>query len=250
MTRERVYPIIFAALLLLLWEVTARLSGNHFLPSFLDTLAALRNNFGLIISQMGMTLLRAAIGLGIAAATMIPFGILIGRVRLLGEIFEPVVNMLRPLPPPAVAPIAMLFAGTGDAGKIAMIVFACAFPILLNTIDGVRASHPMLTNVARSLRLKRWETMWFVDLPSTLPIIMTGIRLAVSAALLVSVVSEMLLTTDGIGVYLLRSQELFRISDGLAGVLVVATVGWLVNLIVMRLDRRLLRWHYATTTDA
>lgn len=108
----------------------------------------------------------------------------------------------------------------------------------------------MLTSVARSLRLKRWETMWFVDLPSTLPIIMTGIRLAVSAALLVSVVSEMLLTTDGIGVYLLRSQELFRISDGLAGVLVIATVGWLVNLMVMRLDQRLLRWHYATTTDA
>lgn len=250
MTREKVYPIVFAAVLLLLWEVAARLSGNHFFPSLLDTFAALRNNFGLIISQMGVTLLRAAIGLGIAAITMIPFGILIGRVRLLGEIFEPIVNMLRPLPPPAVAPIAMLFAGTGDAGKIAMIVFACAFPILLNTIDGVRASHPMLTNVARSLRLKRWEIMWFVDLPSTLPIIMTGIRLAVSAALLVSVVSEMLLTTDGIGVYLLRSQELFRISDGLAGVLVIATVGWLVNLVVMRLDRRLLCWHYATTTDA
>lgn len=250
MTREKLYPIIFATVLLLLWEVAARLSGNHFFPSFLDTLAALRNNFGLIASQMGMTLLRAAIGLGIAAITMIPLGILIGRVRLLGEIFEPIVNMLRPLPPPAVAPIAMLFAGTGDAGKIAMIVFACAFPILLNTIDGVRASHPMLTNVARSLRLKRWETMWFVDLPSTLPIIMTGIRLAVSAALLVSVVSEMLLTTDGIGVYLLRSQELFRISDGLAGVLVIAAVGWLVNLVVMRIDRRLLRWHYATTTDA
>ena len=70
MTREKLYPIIFAAVLLLLWEVAARLSGNHFFPSFLDTLAALRNNFGLIASQMGMTLLRAAIGLGIAAITM------------------------------------------------------------------------------------------------------------------------------------------------------------------------------------
>ena len=64
MTREKVYPIVFAAVLLLLWEVAARLSGNHFFPSLLDTFAALRNNFGLIISQMGVTLLRAAIGLG------------------------------------------------------------------------------------------------------------------------------------------------------------------------------------------
>ena len=74
----------------------------------------------------------------------------IGRMRLLGDIFEPIVNMLRPLPPPVKSrPIALLFAGAGDGGKIAMIVFTCSFPILIGSIDGVRANHPMLTNVAR-----------------------------------------------------------------------------------------------------
>lgn len=246
--RKYAYPLVFAAILLLLWQMAAQLPGNEFFPSFLDTLSALHANAATIMGQMSVTLLRAAFGLAIAIVTMIPIGILIGRVRLLGEIFEPLVNMVRPVPPPAVAPIAMLFAGVGDAGKVAMIVFACSFPILLNTIDGVRGGHPMLTLTARSLRLKRWETMWFIDLPATLPIIMTGIRLAVSSALLVSVVSEMLLTTNGIGVYLLRSQEMFRISDGLAGVVVIATCGWLVNAAVLQLDRWLLRWHYATTT--
>lgn len=247
MRRENVYPICFGIALILVWEIAARLFANSFFPSFLGTVGALWVNAAIILQQMGVTVLRAAFGLAIAMMTMIPLGMLIGRIRLLGEIFEPLVNMIRPLPPPAVAPIAMLFAGTGDAGKIAMIVFACSFPMLLNTIDGVRASHPMLTLTARSLRLTRWETMWFIDLPATLPIIMTGIRLAVAAALLVSVVAEMLLTTNGIGVYLLRSQEMFRTADDAAGVLVVAASGWLVNFGVMRLDRWLLDWHYATT---
>ena len=74
-------------------------------------------------------------------------------------------------------------------------------------------------------------------------------RLAVAAALLVSVISEMLLTTNGIGVYLLRAQENFRIADGLAGVIAVAVVGFLVNWLFQKLDRRLLAWHYATTGD-
>ncbi|MDE2364795.1 MAG: ABC transporter permease subunit, partial [Hyphomicrobiales bacterium] len=202
-----------------------------------------------IAFQILDTLRRAAIGLLIAAATMIPAGAAIGRVALLGEIFEPIVNMLRPLPPPAVAPIALLFAGAGDGGKIAMIVFTCAFPILIGTIDGVRANHPMLINVARSLRLSRVETLAFIDLPAALPIIMTGLRLAVAAALLVSVISEMLLTTNGIGVYLLRAQENFRIADGLAGVVAIALVGFVVNNLFVRLDRKLLAWHYATTGE-
>ncbi len=240
---------VFALLLLALWEAGARAAGNPFFPTVEAVAAAIVLNAGAISGQMLETLRRAAIGLAIACTVMIPLGAAIGRMRLLGDIFEPIVNMLRPLPPPAVAPIALLFAGAGDGGKIAMIVFTCSFPILIGSIDGVRANHPMLTNVARSLRLSRLETIALIDLPSALPVIMTGIRLAVAAALLVSVISEMLLTTNGIGVYLLRAQENFRIADGLAGVIAIGFVGFVVNHLFMRLDRRLLVWHYATTGD-
>ncbi|MFO1115921.1 MAG: ABC transporter permease [Beijerinckiaceae bacterium] len=240
---------VFALLLLALWEAGARAAGNPFFPTVEAVAAAIVLNAGAISGQMLETLRRAAIGLAIACTVMIPLGAAIGRMRLLGDIFEPIVNMLRPLPPPAVAPIALLFAGAGDGGKIAMIVFTCSFPILIGSIDGVRANHPMLTNVARSLRLSRLETIALIDLPSALPVIMTGIRLAVAAALLVSVISEMLLTTNGIGVYLLRAQENFRIADGLAGVVAVACVGFLINDLFLRFDRKLLAWHYATTGD-
>lgn len=241
--------ILFGLVLLGIWEIGARATGNPFFPTLEAIGAAFLSNAGVIAGQILETLRRATIGLAIACAVMIPLGASIGRIRLLGDIFEPIVNMLRPLPPPAVAPIALLFAGAGDGGKIAMIVFTCSFPILIGAIDGVRANHPMLTNVGRSLRLSRLETIALIDLPSALPVIMTGIRLAVAAALLVSVISEMLLTTNGIGVYLLRAQENFRIADGLAGVVAVACVGFLVNYGFLRLDRKLLAWHYATTGD-
>jgi len=241
--------ICFGLLLLGVWEIGARAAANPFFPTLEAIAAAFIANAGAISAQIMETLRRAAIGLGIACAIMIPLGAAIGRVKLLGDIFEPIVNMLRPLPPPAVAPIALLFAGVGDGGKIAMIVFTCSFPILIGAIEGVRANHPMLINIARSLRLSKLETIALIDLPSALPVIMTGIRLAVAAALLVSVVAEMLLTTNGIGVYLLRSQENFRIADGLAGVIAVAVVGFLVNYLFLRFDRKILAWHYATTGD-
>lgn len=241
--------VFFSLLLMMLWEAGARAAGNPFFPTLEAIGAALFVNAGTIAAQIVETLRRAAIGLGLSCLVMIPLGAAIGRIRLLGDIFEPIVNMLRPLPPPAVAPIALLFAGAGDGGKIAMIVFTCSFPILIGSIDGVRANHPMLTNVARSLRLSRLETIALIDLPSALPVIMTGVRLAVAAALLVSVISEMLLTTNGIGVYLLRAQENFRIADGLAGVVAVAFVGFLVNYLFLRFDRKLLAWHYATTGE-
>lgn len=245
--RLNIPALCFGALLLLLWEIGARATGNPFFPTLAAIGASLFANAGVIAAQIVETLRRAAIGLGFACLVMIPLGAAIGRIKLLGDIFEPIVNMLRPLPPPAVAPIALLFAGAGDGGKIAMIVFTCSFPVLIGAIDGVRANHPMLTNVARSLRLSKLETIALIDLPSALPVIMTGIRLAVAAALLVSVVAEMLLTTNGIGVYLLRAQENFRIADGLAGVVAVAVVGYLVNYLFLRFDRKVLAWHYATT---
>lgn len=250
MKRINVPALALGLALLACWEIAARASGSAFFPPLSTVLAALYTNAGAIGAQMLDTLRRALIGLAIAAGIMIPLGAMFGRVRWLGDIFEPIINMLRPIPPPAIAPIALLFAGTGDAGKIAMIVYTCSFPILIGTIDGVRSNHPMLVDVGRAMRLKRLEIMAFIDVPAALPIIMTGVRIAVAAAFLVSVVAEMLLTTNGIGVYLLRSQERFRIADGMAGVMVIAVVGFVVNDLFLRLERRLLAWHFATAGAA
>ncbi len=247
---DKTWPALaLLAAVLVLWEAGARMLASPNVPPFSVVMQALATNSGVIAPQILQTLRRALIALALAIITMVPLGILIGRIRWLGDLLEPIIDLLRPLPPPAIAPLVMLFAGTGDVAKITVIFYTASFPILINAIDGIRGTHPLLHTVSRSLRLNRAEALWNIDLPATLPVIMTGIRLAVAAALLVSVTAEMLLSTDGIGVYLLRSQETFRIADGLAGICVIAVVGWMVNAAFLEIDRHLLHWHHATTSE-
>ncbi len=175
---------------------------------------------------------------------MLPLGVLLGRVRPLGEIVEPVVELVRPLPPIALIPVWMIFLGIGDASKIAVVAYGASFPILINAIDAVRSLDPMLSHVARSLRLGRAERMRLVDFPAALPRIVAGIRLSVTVSLLLAVVAEMLLSTNGIGAFLVRAQESFRIADVLAALLLVVLVALLVNLATHLIERSALAWHY------
>ena len=240
-------PLILLGALLLAWEFGPRLYGSRDVPPFSTVLASLVTHGPEIAREVMHTLRRALTGFAIALVTMLPLGILIGRIRLLGDLLEPIVDLLRPLPPLAIVPVVMLFAGIGDAAKISVIIFAAAFPILIHAIDGVRGIHPMHALVSRALRLSRLEALWHVDIRAVMPVVMTGIRLAIANALLVAVTTEMLLSTDGIGLFILKAQEGFRIADGMAGILVVAVLGWCVNRLIRIVDRHLLAWHYATT---
>jgi NitT/TauT family transport system permease protein len=163
-----------------------------------------------------------------------------------GDLVEPVVELLRPLPPIAVILVSMIFLGIGDAAKIAVVAYGASFPILINAIDAVRSLHPMLSHVARSLRLTRAERMRLVDLPAALPRIAAGIRLSITVSLLLAIVSEMLLSTNGLGAFLVRSQESFRIDDVLAALLLIVLVALLVNLTTEAVERKLLAWHHAS----
>lgn len=245
---DRSWPaLLLLAAALILWQLAAQAAGNPSIPTFGTVLEALGARDTTIAVALLQTLRRALTGLLIAIVTMIPLGILIGRVRWLGELLEPIIEMLRPLPPPAIIPLVMLFAGIGDTAKIVVVVYAASFPILIHAIDGIRGAHPLLHTVSRSFRLNGFEAFWSVDLPAALPLIMTGVRLSTAIAFLVTVTAEMLLSTDGIGVYLLRNQETFRIADVLAGICAIAIVGWCLNALILQVERRVLHWHYATT---
>ena len=248
MTRARALtlaaPVALPLMLLALWALAAAHIGSPLFPGPGKVVMAAVQNFGTILDQMGATLRRVVIGFAIAAATMVPLGILLGRIRLLGWLFEPVIDMLATLPPPAIVPLVMLFAGTGDAAKVTMIAFAAAIPILMNTFEASKVRNVMNSLVARALHLGPWETMLRIDLPAAMPMILTGVRMAVAAALLVSVTSEILLATDGIGVFLQRQQENFQIAGGMAGILAIALTGLAVNAAILRIEKGLLFWHY------
>ena len=159
-------------------------------------------------------------------------------------IVDPILEFLVTIPPPAVIPIVMILAGIGDVAKIAVVCYAMIPNVLINTIETVRQAPPMLNRVGRSLRLGRLELMALIDLPAALPGIVTGLRLGVTASLLVTITSEMLLSTNGIGAFVQRSQESFYVSSGLAGIVAIAILGFVVNIGLRFVEDRLLFWHY------
>jgi NitT/TauT family transport system permease protein len=233
--------------ILILWQVIAIAKASPLFPGPTKVAVAIGQNFPTIISELGFTLMRAGAGFTLAAVLMIPLGIFLGRVRVLGKVLEPIMDLAATLPPPAIIPLVMLFAGTGDLAKIVIIAYAASVPLLMNTYEASHSVHPMLSRVARSLHLSKLETMRLIDWPASLPMIVTGARLAIASSLLVSVTSEMLLATNGIGVYLQRSQETFKIDAGLAGIAFISLAGIIVNAGMQKLERKWLFWHYRDT---
>ena len=141
--------IVLPLALLVLWQIAATLYATPLFPGPLAVGRAIIANGPEIIGELGHTLLRACLGFALAAATMIPLGIFLGRVQLLGQVLEPLMSMIATLPPPAVLPLVMLFSGTGDWAKIVLIGYAAGVPLLMNTYEAANGIHPMLTLLAR-----------------------------------------------------------------------------------------------------
>jgi ABC-type nitrate/sulfonate/bicarbonate transport system permease component len=242
---------IFLCGLLLLWEVSARfgLTSSKLFPPISQDLSVLISLLasGVLLAEIAHSLLRIALGLGLALLVMIPMGVAIGISRACQETFGPLIEFLRPLPPTAVIPVAMLFLGIDDSMKIAVIGFACAFPILINTIDGIRNVHPLFVFTARNFRLSAFETVWRVLIPAAAPQMMVGIRISVPLSLIVVIVAEMVGSADGIGHFILVQQRSFNIREMYAGIIVVAIIGYLLNRLYLVVDHWLLEWQRRST---
>jgi NitT/TauT family transport system permease protein len=238
------WGVLSVILVLAAWQEVARYFDTVLFPGPWQTAQAVVANFGAIAGQMGNTLRRAFTAFALSVLFMVPFGIACGRLRPLGMIVDPILEFLVTVPPPAVIPVVMLLAGIGDAAKIAVIIYALIPNILVSTIETARQAPPMLTRVGQSLRLNRLELMVLIDLPAAMPGIFTGLRLAITTSLLVTITAEMLLSTNGIGAYVQRTQQSLQIPASLAGIVAIAVTGLLVNIGLRQIERRLLFWHY------
>jgi len=245
--------IAFLLALLTVWELAAQAEWFNALiippPSKI-----LRIFFELVWSgqipmQILVSMKRALVGYVLAAAVFIPLGIFMGLAPIVYRLFEVIVEMLRPVPPPVVIPVALLFFGLGDEMKIFVIVFSCAWPILLNTIDGVRGVDWVLLNTARTFGLSRVKTIWQVILPACSPQIMTGLRVSLPIMLILVVISEMVGSTDGIGYFVLDSQRRFKVAQMYAGMLTLALLGYTLNQLFNLLQRLLLPWQRGRQLD-
>ncbi|MET7881296.1 ABC transporter permease [Micromonospora profundi] len=229
-----------------IWEGAPRLGlvDRVFLPPLSEVLVAwwelLRS--GQLAEHVGASLTRSLAGLGLAVLTAIPLGLLIGWYRPLAELLSPLLEVFRNTAALALLPVFVLILGLGETSKIALVLYACSWPILLNTIAGVKGVDPLLIRSARSMGLNHLRLFQKVILPAAVPTIFTGIRLAGAYSILVLVAAEMVGAKAGLGYLINYAQYNFAIPDMYSGIITISAIGLVVNQLLVALERRFSTW--------
>jgi ABC-type nitrate/sulfonate/bicarbonate transport system permease component len=233
--------------LLLLWELSARsgfIASSNWPPVSSILMAAVRDlGKGELIGALGGTLYRMAVGFLLGAAAAIALGILLSMSRLARLTLEPTIELLRPLPIPALIPPLILFLGLDDPMKIAVVAFTVFFPVFVNTLHGALAIEPTYRAVAATFGTSRFGTLRSVLLPATLPYVFAGLRISLGLAFVSVVAAEMVAGDSGIGYYITSMQYAGRGADMFAALFLVGLSGYLINRAFVVVEDRMLFWH-------
>jgi ABC-type nitrate/sulfonate/bicarbonate transport system permease component len=189
------------------------------------------------------SLLRLLAGYGLAVVAGVVLGTALGLSRIARTAFDPVIEFLRALPAPAVIPFALLAFGTGDDAKVFIIALGTIWPILLNTVDGVRGTEQQQLDMARSYQVPPAARLRHIVLPAAMPRIFAGMRTSLSIGIVLMVVSEMVASRNGIGYFTLQSQRSFAIPEMWSGILLLGLLGFALNWAFLRVERWALGWH-------
>ena len=247
--RKFITSWIAVAMLLAVWQIApgAGWVDKTFLPplsSVLDAWWQLVQSGELWI-DIQASLQRSLTGFGIALLIGVPLGLLIGWYPLAAELLSPVLVIFLNTAAIALLPVFTLILGIGETSKVAIILYASIWPILYNTISGVRNVDPLLIKSARSLGLSHIRLFQKVILPASVPTIFTGVRLGGAASILVLITTEMVGAKAGLGYLILNSQYNFQIPQMYAGILTVSAIGVAFNYLLLTLERRFSTWRSA-----
>lgn len=234
------------ALFLLLWELAPRfgLIDATFLPPFSDVVVkgAEFAASGKLWPHVLVSVERAAGGFALGVVTAVPLGLALGWFARLDRYLNPLLQLLRQTNPVSLFPVFILLFGVGYITKVAIIYWVVVWPILLSTTSGVKYVDPALVRYARTLGLSDWKLFRSIILPSAIPSIITGIRLAATYSFLMLVVSEMVGANSGLGYLIMNAQYLMSIHLLYVGVIILALLGIATNYGLVRLERRLTAW--------
>jgi NitT/TauT family transport system permease protein len=234
-----------------LWELgptyLASPSTRVFLPPLHEVLAAGAKllETGQLQNHLQASLTRSVSGFSIAVVSAVVLGLLIAWYGWLSSFLNPLLELFRNTATLALLPVFTLLLGIGEESKITIVAYAAFFPVLLNTIAGVRTVDPLLIRAARSLGLNSFRLFQKVILPSAVPTIFTGIRMAGTSSILVLIAAEMVGAKAGLGYLIVNSQMSFLIPDMYAGILTVSILGLAVNVLLVALERHFSRWRTA-----
>jgi ABC-type nitrate/sulfonate/bicarbonate transport system permease component len=252
----RDFAVRWGALLALgvVWELAARAADSLYFPPISEIItrfvqlwlsgppSALFLTEG-VAADIVPSLARMLGGWTVAVAAGVVLGVAIGRSRVLGDFVEPIVHFVRAIPPPALLPIFFILLGFGNEMRVALIAFAVIWPVLLNTIDGVRSVESLHLDTGRVFEFDRRKVFFGIVLPSASPKIFAGMRVSLSVALIVMVISEMVGQQEGIGSIILGAQRTYRMLDMWSGILLLGILGYVLNAILALVESRVTRWH-------
>lgn len=245
---ELTVPLAVVALIAL-WSAG---STSYYFPPLSEILTSFRETwlFARFGSDVVPSLVRLASGYLIAIAVAVPVGVALGLSPAARRATAPIVEFLRAIPPPALIPFAIVVIGIGNGMKVFIIAAVCVWPILLNAIDGVRAVDAGLLDTTRAYRVSARDRVVRVIVPAASPQIFAGMRLSLSLAVILMVLSEMIASTNGIGYFVLQAQRSFAIPEMWSGIILLGLLGYTLNVLFGLVEGRVLRWHRGARSTA
>ncbi|NOU75077.1 ABC transporter permease subunit [Paenibacillus sp. LMG 31458] len=232
--------------LLFVWEVAPRIGlvDRTFFPPISEIAAAWWQLLlsGDLTEHTIASLSRSLGGFTLAILISIPLGLAIGWWKPVSEYLNPLLELLRNTAALAILPVFILLLGLGETSKIAIVLYACTFPLLLNTISGVKNVDPLLIKSARSMGLSPVSLFRKVIIPAATPTIFVGIRQAGAGSILVLVAAEMVGAKSGLGYLIQYTQFSFQITNMYAGIISISVIGLIINYLLVTLEKRLTGW--------
>jgi ABC-type nitrate/sulfonate/bicarbonate transport system permease component len=234
-------PIVLVAL----WWFASTGSASPYFPSLQSILVQFGDDWlsPAAIQNLVPSLELLGSGYAIAVIVGIAIGVLLGTVRALEEATRPFLEVLRAIPGVAVLPVFVVLLGIEMPMKIALIAFGCVWPVLLNTVDGVRGIEPLLLDVARSYRIGPVRRLTSIVLRGASPQIFAGARTALAIAIIIMVVAETVGGSGGIGYFLLTAERNFAITSMWGAIIALGLLGYVLNILFRLLESVVLRWH-------
>lgn len=200
--------------------------------------------------HIGATILRAGVGYLCAMVIAVPVGLLMGKFRWVNILLEPIVDVLRHMPSAAVIPVAIILFGIEDQMKIFVVIFGAMWSTIVSTVDGIRGVDSLLLDTGRLMQLSSSQMITRIVLPAALPTIVTGMRISLAIALILTVTSEMIAGSNGLGYFILDAERGFAFQRMYAGIVIIGVIGYISSRLFVLVENRLLFWHYIPRTES
>jgi NitT/TauT family transport system permease protein len=241
---KTVTALILPLIIVIVWALLTTYTGlipSYLIPSPSSVLTAFENLLinGTLITDTIYTLTRVILGFIIAALVAIPLGILIGWSEKANNLSSFVIGVLRPIPPIAWIPFAILWFGVGLGSAIFIIFLGCVFPILINTADGVRRTDKVYVESAYTLGANQLQTLQKVVVPAALPNIITGLKVGIGIGLMCTVAAEMIGSDNGLGYLMLNATSMLDSASAIVGMLTIGAIGLGFEYIFRRAERNI-----------